>query len=257
MNQASTLLAFLTLPGLALAADQPLRIPEWLTPYPGATRVASATSAVSADASYMAPATPAEVVRHYQDQLGKTGVKFQADSDGIGTAIRFSEDKTACVVRITEQEEGASVSASCALSAAVVFSPIIPEAPLPAAAPESKPPSVNGAASRTVVYQVEGSAKRVSVTYKNAAGATEHKVVIPPFDLSFQAPAGAPVYLSGEKIRVTERDMIDDDPKAVRVVASGVEGTVHVMIRVSDKLLQEAATSVPHGVATASGVVPE
>jgi hypothetical protein len=105
-----------------------------------------------------------------------------------------------------------------------------------------------------VQYLVEGSAKRVSVTYKNASGATEQKTVIPPFELSFQARAGAPLYLSGQKVRVTERNMIDDN---MQVAANGIDGKVHVMIRVSDKLLQEANTSAPHGVATASGAVPE
>jgi hypothetical protein len=48
--------------------------------------------------------------------------------------------------------------------------------------------------------------------------------------------------------------MIDDN---MQVAANGIDGKVHVMIRVSDKLLQEANTSAPHGVATASGAVPE
>jgi len=87
---------------------------------------------------------------------------------------------------------------------------------------------------------VEGTAKRVVVSYKKASGAIEQKTVIPPFELSFQAPAGAPLSLSGRKIRVTERNMIDDDPKAVMVVANGIDGKVHVTIRVNYKLLQES-----------------
>jgi hypothetical protein len=257
MKSPSALLALLALTGLSLAADQPLRIPDWFTPYPGASHLTTTTSAVAADVSYTAPATPNAVIQHYQEQLRKAGMAFHADFDGIGTTIRISEEKTPCVVRINEQEEGVIVSASCALSAAAVFSPIMPEPPPPTPVTESKQASAPTPASRTIQYLVEGTAKRVSVSYKNASGATEHKTVIPPFELSFQAPAGAPLYLSGQKIRVTERNMIDDDPKAVMVVANGIDGKVHVTIRINDKLLQEANTSAPLGVATVSGAVPE
>ena len=164
------------------------------------------------------------------------------------------------MVRIREQEEGVGVMESCALYAAVVFSPIIPpptSQPEPAAAAKGNPAhSSEPASQRSVEYRVDGSARWVSVTYKNASGATEQKVVVLPFEQSFQAPAGAPVSLSAQKVRVTRPDLISDTPHAVRVEANGIEGTVHVMIRVSDKLLQEANTSAPHGIATASGVVP-
>jgi hypothetical protein len=39
------------------------------------------------------------------------------------------------------------------------------------------------------------------------------------------------------------------------VVDDGVEGTVHVIIRVGGKVLQEAEASAPYGIATASGKV--
>jgi len=55
---------------------------------------------------------------------------------------------------------------------------------------------------------------------------------------------------------VTRPDMISETPNAVQVVANGIDGTVHVMIRVNDKLLQEASTSAPHGIATANGIIP-
>jgi hypothetical protein len=257
MKSPSALLALLTLPGLSPAADQPLRIPDWFTPYPGASQVTRTSSAVAADLSYTAPAATDAVIRHYQDQLGKAEMTFQADFDGIGTTIRISEETRSCVVRINEQDEGVAVNASCALPTAAVFSPIIPEPPPPAPVAESKLPSAPASGSRTVHYLVEGTAKRVSVTYKNASGATEQKTVIPPFELSFQAPAGATLFLSAQKIRVTERNMIDDDPKAVIVVANGIDGKVRAAIRVNGKLFQEANTSSPRGVATVGGAVPE
>ncbi len=206
--------------------------------------------------SYTAPASPAAVVQHYEVQLHKAGVAFEAAFDGIGTAIRVAEEKTSCVVRINEQEGGVGVRASCALPTADVFSPILPEPAPPVAAAQQNPASSPSSASRTVQYRIEGSARWVSVTYKNASGATEQKVVVLPFEHSFQVPAGAPVSLSAQKIRVTRPDMISETPHAVQVVANGIDGTVHVMIRVDDKLLQEANTSAPHGLATASGIVP-
>jgi hypothetical protein len=257
MNSPSALFAFLVLPGFGLAADQSLHTPEWLHPFPGAQGLTITASASSTQTSYVVTADTEAIVRHHEDELGKAGLTFEKSFDGIGTTIRASEGRTACVVRIHEQDEGVVVNATCALTDAVVFTPIIPPAPEPAPAPQpNSTPSVS-ASARRVQYRIDGSAKRVAVTYANESGATEQKVAVLPFERSFEAPVGASLYLSGQKIRVTRRDLIADEPNALEVVANGIDGTVHVTIRVDEKLFQEAATSVPHGVATARGVVPK
>jgi hypothetical protein len=167
MISPSALFVFLVLPGFGLAADQSLSTPEWLHPFPGAQGLTSTASASSTQTSYVVPTGTDAIVRHYEDELGKGGVTFEKSFDGIGTTIRASEGGTACVVRIHEQDEGVAVNGTCALTKADVFTPIIPPAPepVPATQPNSTPSAP--ASARRVQYRIDGSAKRVAVTYAN------------------------------------------------------------------------------------------
>src|SRR5271168_1831115 len=98
MNRSSAIVALITLPALVFSADQPLQIPVWLNPYPGATGETNTASHTGAEMSYTSVASPATVIQHYEAQLRKAGVIYKADFDGIGTAIRATEGATSCVV---------------------------------------------------------------------------------------------------------------------------------------------------------------
>jgi hypothetical protein len=107
-----------------------------------------------------------------------------------------------------------------------------------------------------VQYEVTGTIHYANLTRKNADGSTEQKQEKLPYSETFYARPGTPLYLSVQKARVTKVD--NSRPGSPHVVVDdGEEGTVHVLIRVGGKVLQEAEASAPFGIATASGVVPE
>lgn len=92
--------------------------------------------------------------------------------------------------------------------------------------------SVQGARHR-VGYLVEGSANAVSITIRNSSGGTEqHEVKVPYIDW-FDVSGHPFVYLSAQK-----KDEF---------------GEIHVSITVNGRVIQEARTSSPFGIATASG----
>jgi hypothetical protein len=84
-------------------------------------------------------------------------------------------------------------------------------------------------------------------------GSSEQKQEKLPYSDKFFAPPGTFLYLSVQKARVTKTE------DAIRpyevLVDDGVHGTVHVLIRVGGKVLQEAEASAPYGIATASGEI--
>jgi hypothetical protein len=73
-----------------------------------------------------------------------------------------------------------------------------------------------------------------------------------PFALKFYARGGQPVYLSAQKTRVATTYRGRES-----VIYDGVSGSVHVLIRVTGAVLQEATSNAPYGIATAKGTLPE
>jgi hypothetical protein len=86
-----------------------------------------------------------------------------------------------------------------------------------------------------ITYKVIGSARRASLTYRNASGGTEQKIVRLPWILVFDAQPGTVCILSAQK-----EDRL---------------GTVEARIYVDTDLLQQAESSSPYGIASVSGLV--
>ena len=109
---------------------------------------------------------------------------------------------------------------------------------------------------KEVTYQVDGTSKFVNITLTSGSGGKEQITVKLPFELKFYAKGGQFVYLSAQKARITKRvlHVLGDEDE---VVDDGVKGTVHVLIRVSGAVLQEATSDAPFGTATAEGKMPE
>ncbi len=107
-----------------------------------------------------------------------------------------------------------------------------------------------------VKYIVTGTVHYVNLTRKNADGSSEQRQEKLPYESTFYAKEGAQLYLSVQKSVIKRLDEGGVTPRWI-VVDDGEEGTVHVLIRASGKVIQEAETSAPFGIATASGVVPE
>jgi hypothetical protein len=100
--------------------------------------------------------------------------------------------------------------------------------------------------AKEVTYEVDGTATYATLTTINQNGGTEQNQVKLPFAVTFYARGGQPVYLSAQKTRVATtyrgREFVTYD---------GVTGTVHVLIRVTGAVLQEATSSAPYRIATA------
>lgn len=109
---------------------------------------------------------------------------------------------------------------------------------------------------KEVRYEVDGTAKYAMLTLTNVEGGKEQHQVKLPFELHFYAPSGSFLYLSAQKTRVVEtKRYIGGDEE--EILSDGVAGTVHVLIRVGGKVLQEASSSAPHSIATVDGKVPD
>lgn len=109
---------------------------------------------------------------------------------------------------------------------------------------------------KEVVYQVDGTAKYVNLTLTNKDGGTEQNQVKLPFELKFYARSGQFVYLSAQKAKAIKSVLhaIGDDRD---VVYDGIAGTVHVSIKISGAVLQEATSDAPYGIAKAEGKIPD
>jgi hypothetical protein len=228
------------------------KIPNWAANFPGATNQLTTTSAGSVDLAYSASVPVASVVTYYEEQLHAVAATFKAGFDGLGTSIRATDGKEACVIHITEMDAGTRVKVSCALSSegAKSLQPLTPvtwvtmqPTTLPDPANQRKQgPRVGAETGGTppyyqVEYNIDGSAGTASLTYRNALGQTEQREVRLPYTAKFHADPSSFLYLSAQK--------------------SGREGTVHVVIRVSDFILHEASSSSPFGIAAASGSIPK
>lgn len=109
---------------------------------------------------------------------------------------------------------------------------------------------------KEVVYQVDGTAKYANLTLTNKDGGKEQNQVELPFELKFYAKGGQSLYVSAQKVRVikTGLHVLDEQQD---VVYDGVRGSVHVLIRCSGAVLQQASSDAPYGIATAEGKLPD
>jgi hypothetical protein len=109
---------------------------------------------------------------------------------------------------------------------------------------------------KEVVYEVDGTAKYANLTLANRDGGKEQSQVKLPFELKFYAKGGQFLYLSAQKVKVVKAGLhvLDDQQD---ILCDGISGNVHVLIRVSGAVLQEATSDAPYGIATADGKVPE
>ena len=112
--------------------------------------------------------------------------------------------------------------------------------------------SQSGGGVKEVTYEVDGTAKYAALTLTNKDGGREQNTVKLPFELKFYARPGSFVYLSAQTTRV-----VDTFSLIPQVIDDGITGTVHVLVRVSGAVVQEATSSSPYGIATAEGKVPE
>ncbi|HWY48860.1 MAG TPA: hypothetical protein VNX70_15840 [Bryobacteraceae bacterium] len=106
--------------------------------------------------------------------------------------------------------------------------------------------------AKEVTYKVDGTAAYATLTTINQNGGTEQNQVKLPFALKFYARGGQSVYLSAQKTRVATTYRGRES-----VIYDGVSGSVHVLIRVTGAVLQEATSNAPYGIATAKGTLPE
>jgi hypothetical protein len=110
---------------------------------------------------------------------------------------------------------------------------------------------------KEVVYAVDGTAKYANLTMTNQGGGKEQNQVKLPYELKFFAKSGQFLYLSAQKVKVVEAGLHAFNDTPTEVVYDGVAGKVHVLIRVSGTVLEEASSDAPYGIATAEGKLPD
>jgi hypothetical protein len=239
-----------------------LELPAWLTALPTALDEKIHAGVDEITSSYSLALAPTEVAASYRHRLKKAEVRFREGFDGIGAVIRCTEGKASCVIQIRERDEGTAVKVSYSPNAASTESTfVMPQAPTNSQTPTAVPTLASPKAAvddnpglREVEYEVSGTVHFANITRKNADGASEQKQVKLPYIDKFYAPPGRFLYLSVQKARVVKTE---DGMMTARttVVDDGIEGTVHVIIRVAGRVLQEAEASAPYGIATASGEI--
>jgi hypothetical protein len=243
------------------ASPNPARfeLPAWLAALPSARDEQINTGADEINSSYRLAQAPTEVAASYRQRLKKADIRFSESFDGIGAVIHCSEGKASCVIQIRERDDGTAVKVSYSPNAAPAESTFVmpTESQTPTVVPALASPKAavdDNPGLREVEYEVTGTIHFANITRKNADGASEQKQVKLPYTDKFYASPGKFLYLSVQKARVvkTEDGMLT---ARTTVVDDGIEGTVHVIIRVAGKVLQEAEASAPYGIATASGEI--
>jgi len=102
-----------------------------------------------------------------------------------------------------------------------------------------------------VKYEIDGTAKYANITWNNGAGGTEQKQVKLPYEEEFSGPVGMLAYVSAQKTKVTRSSGYDRN----EVLSDGVQGTVHVTVKINYRKVGEAESDAPFGIAKASGKV--
>jgi hypothetical protein len=103
---------------------------------------------------------------------------------------------------------------------------------------------------RMIRYEVDGTAGYANVSWNNGKGGTEQKQVKLPFEEESSGPVGMLAYVSAQKAKVTRVEGL-----ATEIVADGVHGTVTVKVRVNYRVVGEAESDSPFGIAKASSKV--
>jgi hypothetical protein len=107
---------------------------------------------------------------------------------------------------------------------------------------------------RMVKYEVEGAAGYANITWNNGKGGTEQKQVKLPFEEEFSGPVGMLAYVLAQKAKVTRTEG-DGGNVRTETVADGVHGTVTVKVKVNYRVVGEAESDAPFGIAKASSKV--
>src|SRR5260221_425041 len=87
---------------------------------------------------------------------------------------------------------------------------------------------------KEVEYEITGTIHYANMTRKNKDGSTEQRQEKLPYSDKFYAAPGTELYLSVQKALVKKVDNSYSSSPYV-VIDDGVEGTVHVLIRVGGK----------------------
>lgn len=104
---------------------------------------------------------------------------------------------------------------------------------------------------RMVKYEVDGTAGYANLTWNNGSGGTEQKQVKLPFEEEFSGPVGMLAYVSAQKAKVTRfTELLGQE-----TLSDGVRGTVTVKVKVNYRVIGEAESDAPFGIAKASGKV--
>ncbi|MBW8010875.1 MAG: hypothetical protein FVQ83_06495 [Chloroflexi bacterium] len=101
--------------------------------------------------------------------------------------------------------------------------------------PSSSSPSFSLPSTHTVVYEIEGTANRVSLTYENETGGTEQRDSNVPFKKTYIMEGGDFAYISAQNL--------------------GEFGTVTCKITVDGEDWKESTSSGAYVIATCSGMV--
>jgi hypothetical protein len=222
-----------------------MQLPNWIPPF---TWIASGTTTSAGpgaiENTYVTPTPSETVIEHYVDGLRQQHVEYHSNSDGIGTTLRATLDRTACIIRIKQVDTGTGVKLNCEIlpadqpvtvsipkgtSTQVTSNSLEGGGPLhPSAQPTRELPGTH-----VVEYSIEGPVRHVSITGRNAGGGTEQHEVAVPYSKTLYVRGSFFAYLSAQK--------------------KGESGTIRVVIRVDGKILQQASASSPYGVASASG----
>ncbi|MEP7352734.1 MAG: hypothetical protein ABI824_05835 [Acidobacteriota bacterium] len=112
-----------------------------------------------------------------------------------------------------------------------------------------------GGLPQQTTFEVTGSAKFAFLTLMSGTGETRQEQVELPYSLEFFPKVGWIVGVTAQKRRVTRPDPFSKKGE-VLVLADGVQGTLHVAIRVSGRILGEEETTQPFGVASAAVRLP-
>lgn len=222
-------------PPRSVSAAGPRKIPAWLQLFPDARNIREIPAPGEISRKYFAPSPPDAVAAYLRTQLQMAGVALDGSFNGIGITLRAAGLEDSCVIRLTESGGGSEVTEQCSArpaQAAVQLKPN-PSSFNPSSFVAAGPAKPLPEGFHRVQYQVDGSARRASLTYQNASGGTEQKTVALPVSMVFDAPSGRFVYLSAQN--------------------GDQQGTIHVAITVDGRVLQEATSSSRYGIATASG----
>jgi hypothetical protein len=183
MHGIRTILLLLA-PGIALGANQSVSLPDWLTPVQGATSVIRIDSDGSVDLTFVAPSSPADAIKRYQQQMDKAGATYRISFDGIGSSIAASTGSLSCIIQIAEAERGARVRVGC-----------VPETAQPnarGAAPAMQqsaaaPPSAKAGVVKSAAEVKSSEVKSAEVKSTEAKSAAVRPAEVPP---SSETPRG-------------------------------------------------------------------